>query len=151
MADASANSLSTGLRNVRRLLRDRCGCHGTGADVSGPPAAPRIRLDTFGSGLSGGRSCGFLDMGRSGERHDVTVDARNPAGRLDETAQSMGIHARRACGSSDCCTRYSCVLNTRRNTNQWFQPAYLDATPDSSLRSPLVRLSVTLGAKRMMA
>jgi hypothetical protein len=150
MADASANSLSSGLRNDRCLLRGRCGCHGSDARVPGPPPAS-VRLDTFGSTLSGDGSCGFLDMGRSGERHDVTVDARNPAGRLDETAQSMGIHARRACGSSDCCTRYSCVLNTRRNTNQWFQPAYLDATPDSSLRSPLVRLSVTLGAKRMMA
>src|SRR4030095_12510889 len=58
MADTAANSLSSGLRNDRCLLRGRCGCHGSGARISGPPPA-RVRLDTFGSTLSGGRSCGF--------------------------------------------------------------------------------------------
>lgn len=113
MTDASAHSLPPGLWNGRCLLRGRCGCHGSGPRVSGPPAPASVRLDTFGSTLPGDRSCGVLDMDRSGERHDGIADARNPAGRLDEATRPMGVYARRARGSSDYCTRCPCALNTR--------------------------------------
>jgi hypothetical protein len=36
-----------------------------------------------------------------------------PAGRLDEAARAVGVHARRARGSSDYCARCPGILNTR--------------------------------------
>ena len=110
------------LRNDRCLHRSRCGGYGSGARDSHPAAPASIRLDTLRSALPSGRSSGLVGMGRSGERDDGTVDARNRAGRLDEAARPLGVHARRARGSSDdWCEEPGALDEVARLAREWFE------------------------------